>query len=596
MNKFSNGLRKLLLFTVCSVCFFACDHTRPIKTCETFVESADPTSDTLSDWSNISPGLNASFVSIDIKYPKSVAPEVAKSTSCDLVGWKNEKLSAQLLLWSAEDISQIEFEFSDFKSEKGKLPAGIAQARFVRYVIADSLFMQEYACAPSNPDNIPQKLVPDMIDSLSCFDIKAKTVRPVWITVNIPANAEASKYKGKLVMYARAQQKQEFEIELEVQDHTLTNGVDRPFHLDMWQHPSAVARVENLEIWSDAHFKALDKYMKPLADAGQKVITANINKDPWNHQCYDAYEDMIVWTKKADGSWVYDYTVFDKWVNYMMGLGVKEMINCYSLLPWNYELHYKDEAKGETITVKADPKTKVFEQMWAPFLADFDKHLKEKGWDKITNIAMDERSPEEMKVVISVLEKNAPDISVAFADNHKSYRRFPYIKDFCTALDAPIDTADINMRRAKGLTTTFYVCCAHQFPNTFTFSNSYDATYMAWYAYAAGYDGMLRWSYNSWVEKPEMDSRFRTWPSGDTYVVYPGLRSSIRWERMTEGLQDIEKIRLLREDLIKANTDKAKADLAKLDSEVIKFSTYEPVESADVMLDRAKILINELSR
>lgn len=34
--------------------------------------------------------------------------------------------------------------------------------------------------------------------------------------------------------------------------------------------------------------------MRQLADAGQKVITATLNKDPWNNQCYDAYADMIV--------------------------------------------------------------------------------------------------------------------------------------------------------------------------------------------------------------------------------------------------------------------------------------------------------------
>ena len=39
-----------------------------------------------------------------------------------------------------------------------------------------------------------------------------------------------------------------------------------------------------------------------LADAGQKVVTATLNKDPWNHQCFDAYEDMIRWTTRADGT------------------------------------------------------------------------------------------------------------------------------------------------------------------------------------------------------------------------------------------------------------------------------------------------------
>lgn len=93
--------------------------------------------------------------------------------------------------------------------------------------------------------------------------------------------------------------------------------------------------------------------MRQLADAGQKVITATLNKDPWNNQCYDAYADMIVWTRLADGTWEYDFTVFDRWVRFMLDLGVGKYVNCYSMLPWNNMLHYKDAVTGEFVDVKA---------------------------------------------------------------------------------------------------------------------------------------------------------------------------------------------------------------------------------------------------
>ena len=35
-------------------------------------------------------------------------------------------------------------------------------------------------------------------------------------------------------------------------------------------------------------FERMRPTMRQLADAGQKVITATLNKDPWNNQCYDA--------------------------------------------------------------------------------------------------------------------------------------------------------------------------------------------------------------------------------------------------------------------------------------------------------------------
>ena len=52
--------------------------------------------------------------------------------------------------------------------------------------------------------------------------------------------------------------------------------------------------------------------MKLYADAGGKVITASIMHKPWNGQTYDAFESMVTWLKKADGTWYFDYTVFDK--------------------------------------------------------------------------------------------------------------------------------------------------------------------------------------------------------------------------------------------------------------------------------------------
>ena len=224
---------------------------------------------------------------------------------------------------------------------------------------------------------------------------------------------------------------------------------------------------------------------------------------------------------------------------------------------------------------------------------DFCKHLKEKKWLNITNIAMDERSPQDMKGTLELLQKVAPELGVSLADNHKSYKQYPYIKDICLYIEAPFDKADLDYRKQLGLNTTFYVCCGPEFPNTFTFSDPAESIYLAWYAAAMGFDGFLRWTYNSWVENPVIDSRFRTWAAGDTYLVYPGVRSSIRFERLREGIQDFEKIRILRASL---STDK----LAKLNEEVGKFHipyTYSPDNiPCWEMLHQGKKVLEELSR
>jgi hypothetical protein len=63
-------------------------------------------------------------------------------------------------------------------------------------------------------------------------------------------------------------------------------------------------------------------------------------------------------------------------------------------------------------------------------------------------------------------------------------------------------------------------------------------------------------------------------PSGDCFLVYPGPRSSIRFERLREGIADYEKIRVLRGMLGRRKDAKATAALARLDS-VLKRFTFE---------------------
>jgi hypothetical protein len=569
--------------------FSSCDWKRPKKEFITFQEMQDPTNDTLSDWSNVKAGLHSSFISIDVRAPKSVAPEVEIKKSEKVTGWKGEKVSAQMILWTTADVDQVELEFDDFISESATLPASIAQARFVRYVITD-----EFAegCGHRKPEDYAASISADMLDNLDNFNIEAKTVRPVWLTIDIPSDAVAGNYKGKLNLYAERKFVEDFEIEVEVVNQLLPEPSEWVYHLDLWQHPSAVARVHNLELWSDAHFEKMRPIMKMLADAGQKVITATLNKDPWNHQSFDAYADMIIWTKNEDQSWSFDYTVFDKWVEFMMDLGVTDMINCYSLLTWNNQVHYNDMEKKELVTLELKAQSDEYAEFWTVFLKDFTRHLKAKGWLEITNIAMDERSPADMQAALKVLETAAPELGISLADNHKSYKQYPGIKDISVGANSVVDKEDIITRRAEGLNTTWYVCCADPFANMFTFSEPAEAVYAGWHTVAADLDGMLRWAYNSWVENPLTDSRYKTWPAGDTYMVYPDARSSIRFERLIEGIQDAEKIRILRKQYSDENTSESLAKLNELEEAIKYFYTLEPSDDWNDKLNEAKKLLN----
>lgn len=545
----------------------------------TFCEAEDPialTTEQLQQWAEVKGGVNAQWASADYVYSRSVVPENLSQT-LSVAGWQGENVSAQLLVWSAEDLDGVRCEISDFRADNASLRSDIATPHFVRYTLAD---VQDKSCLCGRANGHPAMLQADMLDNLESFDVAARTVRPVWITIAIPQDAVAGVYNAKVKISHNGFGSEVLPLQLEVIAERLSEPSEWDFHLDLWQHPSSVARVEGVEMWSDEHFEAMRPVMQMLADAGQKVITATLNRDPWRYQCFDDYEPMIYWTLNDNDVWSYDYTIFDKWVEYMMSLGIDKQINCYSMLPWGEcILDYHDMRTGKVHrnrAVSATPKSENFEAMWGPFLTDFAAHLREKGWLGITNIAIDERAPEEMDAAARLIEKYAPELGFAIADNHNSYKRYANMRDVCVGQkQAAMSLEEIAARRANGFVSTFYVCCSTLFPNTFTNSQPFESELLSAYAIAYDYDGMLRWSYNSWPANPQYDSRFRYWASGDTFLIYPGARSSVRFERLIDGIELYEKVRTLRKKCSPEAMKGVEAQLRKLREQNINDSTYD---------------------
>lgn len=569
----------------------SCQQQKELVISSTYEEPQDPSIDSISDWSAISKDLHASFTSTNNRFVKSIVPSITQNYLWNGEAWKGERISSQMVLWSKDSITKVTTEISDFKSEDGdKLPASIAQLRFVKYVITD-----EFAggCGYRKPENFASSLAADALDNVSSYSIKANETRPLWITIDVPPTVKPGMYSSTITLNIQDQEPQLFTLNLKVIPKQLPLATDWKFHLDLWQNPYAVARVHNVQPWSKEHWNLLKPLMKNLADAGQKVITVSLNKRPWGGQTFDQFEAMVQWNKKIDGSWEYDFTIFDNWVQFMMDLGIKNQISCYSMVPWGNEFYYFDEAKNEEVKLKAIPGSKEYEEFWIPFLSQFKDHLKEKGWNNITRMAMDERAPKEMKAMFKLLDKYAPEFGASFADNHKSYKLYPnQLKDLSVAFGATVDEEDLKLRKKNGYISTHYVCCSDGFPNVFTFSPPAEGVFIGWYSIAANFDGFLRWAYNSWVEKPLLDSRFRAWPAGDTYIVYPNNRSSIRFETLREGIQDAEKIRILREDFTKRNMNE---ELHLLNETVAKFNITEKPDNLEELLNKAKAVLNDLA-
>ncbi len=507
--------------------------------------------------------------------------------------WRGEKVFAQAVVSSDAELKDVTLSVSDLRGGKSVIKSGNISLQFVGFVVSDLLDTARFGQCGSREDKSKwgEVLVADVLDLKDSMNIPAGRRQPVWMTVNVPSDAKPGKYSGKLTVSASNAKSRELRVELTVSDHVLPQARDWAFHLDLWQNPYSVARIENVPLWSDAHFEAMRPVMRMLADAGQKSVTATIMNRPWNGQTEDAFGSMVTKIRRVDGTWLYDYTIFDRWVEFMFSLGIDRQINCYSMIPWALEFDFYDQATSSNATSQATPGSAEYNEYWGSFIADFARHLKSKGWFEKTMIAMDERPLESMQAVLSLIRKVEPDFKISLAGNYHepiNHEIVDFSEGFGPMKEFP-ESAKAK-RKELGLTTTFYTCCAEAHPNVFVISDPAEAVWLGWFAQAENYDGYLRWAYNSWVLDPLTDTRFRTWPAGDCFVVYSGGRGSVHFSKLVEGIQDFEKVRILR---ARWQEEGAESKLSGL-SAVLKAFTAEKIleEGPSKALDAAKTFID----
>jgi hypothetical protein len=496
-------------------------------------------------WAKEKAGMHVAFGSEEQLYFRTEVPQIKNETaSWEATGWKGERLNTQIVVWSADSLQQVRFKVSDLKNNKGKLLSKEnIQLQKVCYVLSN----YPYAAPDAICGTTPYKngyLMPDRFEAFERFDVPGKTVRPVWLSFNIPSNAEPGTYKGTIEVTSKNGHTI-LNVEVKVQNQTLPKPHDWKYRYDLWQNPWVVADYYHVKPWSNEHKSLLKKHLKLYADAGGTYITTYGVHSPWGDNEYAIEGGMIEWMKRKNGSWKFDYNIFDQYVELAMSMGIDKAITIYTPLPWGERFFYTDEATGNHIQEQWLPTSDTFKRNWNIFLTDLRSHLEKKGWFNKTYLGINENAMEQTLAAIKVVKAHSKDWKITYAGNwHKELDTL--LNDYCFLYGNEANVEEVKARAARGQTTTYYVCCNPAKPNNFLFSPPIEGRWQSWYAAAHGYNGFLRWAYDAWPEDPMRDARYGSWAAGDCYLVYPGGNSCIRFEKLREGIVDYEKIRIIR--------------------------------------------------
>lgn len=510
-----------------------------------------------ADWKNTTKELHVSFGNTDRVYYKNNPPtEILNSFVCTT--WKNQRQNAMLLIWSSTAEEQVRINLFDLKDEEGNIfSKNNIGLSFVNYVLSNYPYNATgFDCGGGPIDK--SYLLPDKLTTFDNksdkFDLPGMTTKPIWLTIETPSNTIAGTYKGEIEVKSLGKTIK-LPISITVQNQTLAQPHDWKFRLDLWQNPWVLAHYYQVKPWSEEHKTLLKKHLKMYADAGGKFITTYAVHSPWQDSTFYVDEAMIKWIKQENGVWKFDYSVFDQYVQCAMDAGIDGAITIYTPLPWGERFRYEDEKTGNYVTERWLPTTDEFKTNWNAFLTDLKSHLEAKGWFNKAYIGINENAMEQTLEAIKVVRKHSDKWKITYAgDWHKELDGL--LDDYCSVYQKEPTMKEVEDRKTKGQTTTFYVCCTPEKPNNLVFSPPSEGRWIGLYTLAHGYDGFLRWAYESWGSDPTRDARHVSWGAGDAFLVYPGGNSSIRFEKLREGIVDYEKMKALLE-LAKNSKDKS---------------------------------------
>ncbi len=551
-------------------------------------------------WATQAKGLHLSFASTDELYFRSEVPELEKeSLSFEETGWRNERINAMILVWSPDSLQQIRFVLNDLKNKNGKLISGKnIQLNMVHYVISNYPYAAKDAtCGESLYKSLylmPDRFSP-MVNETDRFDLPGRTVRPVWLTFDIPAGTEPGEYNGKIEVRSN-DRSETLNLKIRVQPQLLPKPHDWEHRLDLWQNPWVVAWKNNLKPWSPEHLLLLKKHLQLYADAGGKYITTYAVHSPWSDNSNMIEGGMIEWIKQSNNTWKFDYTIFDQYVQLAMSVGIDKAITLYTPVPWGFRFRYLDAKTGSYVYENWPPDSKEFKDQWNVFLTDLKKHFELKGWFKITYLGINENELAQTLAAIKVIKAHSRQWRITYAGNwHQELDSL--LDDYCFLYGNESSVDAVKARTARGQTTTYYVCCNPPVPNNFVFSPPIEGRWISWYSAAHKYDGFLRWAYDAWPADPMRDARHPFWPAGDCYLVYPGGNSCIRFEKLKEGIVDFEKIRILREKAAKSVDPSVKALIKQLDDHLQTYLSEKDFNTDKIKKDVAqgRQIVNQLS-
>ncbi len=339
-------------------------------------------------------------------------------------GARNGSFSAKIVAGSDKPIKGLKVSIKSLRKPNGD--AIPPKAIRVRYAIPDIIkfsrkkpvrFDGLVSEAPNGREMRVRSAV-DLKIGAKGSEPEGLSVQPIWVTVRVPGDAKPGRYTGELEVSAAGLENRKVPVSLAVADFRLPDPKDFVAHIGMVQSPESLAARYKVKMWSEEHWKLIEKSFELLGGLGDKVVYVPVRARTYLGNPHG----MVHWIKDGSGKWKHDFSIAERYLDLVVKhMGRVPVVGVYC---WDIDTgaayygrkHYSD-LKGTPFTVKeagsgklsiaTSPKwgTPESREFWKPVLEGMREVLKKRGLEKSFMMGMSgDRQPgkeavEDLKTV-----------------------------------------------------------------------------------------------------------------------------------------------------------------------------------------------------
>ena len=417
--------------------------------------------------------------------------------------------------------------------------------------------MEDYIT--QDPGYMPDVLVP--LEEQQYQVLLASKLTTFWVKIDIPRDMAPGTYSVKVTFTAKAANDLQ---PISALHKTMLIEVipaaipQQKLIYTRWFYADCIATQHNVEIYSEAHWELLEKYIAAAADVGINMMLVPVHTPPLDTAIGTARPCVqLVDIEKKGDTYEFTFGKFKRFIDICKKCGIKYFEMAHMFSQWGAkctpnimvtENRKTDYMFGWHVAADSPEYTEFLKQ----YISAITQELEKEGISENTYFHIsDEPSPDNLatyerasKIIRPLLGKcKTFDALSAYSIYEKGLVECPV-----TCVDHIHEFLEHNIENQWA-----YYCCEPQsvYTNSLMAMPSYRTRILGFLLYKYNIKGFLHWGfnyYNSQVSYYPINPYLTTsadgaFPSGDPYIVYPsknGVYPSIRGEVTYEAIQDMD--------------------------------------------------------